>query len=83
MVENSNWKIAVAVPVPFSVPLLRIDLMQNVVLEDSKETEAPIRVNEEGETICDLAVCMIIYNEKGKPLRWAKVKVTIEETIEL
>lgn len=59
---------------------LRIDLMQNVVLEDSKETEAPIRVNEEGETICDLAVYMIIYNEKGKPLRWAKADLVELDT---
>lgn len=52
--------------------VMSIDVQQNIIPEDEDKGDAPIYKDEEGNTICNVDLYMIVYNEENTPLRWSK-----------
>lgn len=51
--------------------VISITLLQNITTIQENE-DSPIRIDEDGNIVRELDVYMIIYDEDGVPLRWAK-----------
>lgn len=54
--------------------VMDITLGQNITTE-SKDIDAPIYIDENGNTVCNVDVYMIIYDKDKNPHRWAKAEM--------
>lgn len=54
---------------------IRIEPLQNITPQSGDIQDSPIYTDDEGNTVCNVAAYMIIYNEDNKPLRWAKSEI--------
>lgn len=55
---------------------LNMEVQQNVSSDSEEDADAPIHKDDEGNLVNGVEVYMIIYNEDGNPLRWAKAECT-------